>query len=163
MPNKLSALLLLLAGIAQGEILPDAPHLQMRPEATYAQNENALVHNSPSSFKTEKSRLVDWQFLTVHGIYGASVVFDDYVTARNVGTCAFESNPDLGRLPTPKAIALHGAVEFAVVVAGDVAMKWLGRRNGVPGWANQLGGSLGAIIGTARHVHGGTQWVKLCN
>jgi hypothetical protein len=163
MPTKLPVLLLLLAGIAPGEILPDAPHLQMRPAATYAQNENELVHNSPSSFKPETSRIVDWQFLTAHGIYGASVVFDDYVTARNVGTCAFESNPDLGRLPTPKAIAFHGAVEFAVVVAGDAAMKWLGRRNSVSRWVNELGGNLGAIIGTARHVHGGTQWVKLCN
>lgn len=163
MPTELSALVLLLAGIASGEILPDAPHLQMRPAATYAQDEHVLVHNSPSSFKPENPRIFDWQFLTAHGVYGASVVFDDYVTARNVGTCAFEGNPDLGRLPTSKAIALHGAVEFALVVAGDVAMKWLGRRNRVPRWANELGGNLGAIIGTAQHVHGGAQWVKLCN
>jgi hypothetical protein len=112
MPTKLSTLLLLLAGIAPGEILPDAPHLQMRPAATYAQYE--LVNNSPSSFKPEESRIFDWQFLTAHGVYGASVAFDDYVTARNVGTCAFEGNPDLGRLPTSKAVALHGAVEFAL-------------------------------------------------
>jgi hypothetical protein len=161
MPTKLSTLLLLLAGIAPGEIMPDAPHLQMPPAATYAQYE--LVDNSPSSFKPEKPRIFDWQFLTAHGVYGASVAFDDYVTARNVGTCAFEGNPDLGRLPTSKAVAFHGAVEFALVVAGDVALKWLGRRNRVPRWANELGGNLAAIIGTAQHVHGGAQWVKLCN
>ena len=159
---KLSALFLLLAGIAPGENLPDAPHLQMRHAATYAQDERGIVHNSPSSFKPEKSRLFDWQFFTAHGLYGASVAFDDYVTARNVGRCAFEGNPDLGRLPTSKAIAVHGAVEFALVVAGDTAVKWLGQRNRIPGWMNELGGNLAAFIGTAKHVHGGAQWVNLC-
>jgi hypothetical protein len=163
MPTKLSALFLLLAGIAPGQILPDAPHLQMRPATTDAQDERGVVHNSPSAFKPEKSRLFDWRFLTAHGVYGASAVFDDYVTARNVGTCAFEGNPDLGRLPTSKAIAMHSAVEFALVVAGDAAVKWLGQRNDVPRWVNGLGGNLGAFIGTAKHVRGGAQWVKLCN
>lgn len=162
MHTPLSIVVLLLAGMAPGELIPDAPHLQMQPPASYVQDERGVVHNSPSSFKSERPKLFDWHFVVAHGVYGASVAFDNYVTALNVGTCAFEGNADLGRLPTSKAIAIHGATEFALVVTADVALKWLGRRNGVPRWVNELGGNVGAFIGTAKHVHGGTQWVKLC-
>jgi hypothetical protein len=163
MHTPLSIVVLLLAGIAPGELIPDAPHLQVRPTASRTQDEGEVVHNSPSSLKPERLRLFDWQFVVAHGVYGASAAFDNYITARNVGTCAFEGNPDLGRLSTSKAIAIHGATEFALVVAADVALKWLGRRNGVPRWANELGGNVGAFIGTAKHIRGGTQWVELCN
>lgn len=163
MHTPLSIVVLLLVGIAPGEHIPDGPHLQVRPTTNYTPDERGIVHNSPSTFKQERPRLVDWQFVVAHGVYGASVAFDGYVTARNVGTCAFEGNADLGPLPTSKAIAMHGATEFAVVIAGDVALKWLGRRNGVSRWVNEVGGTLGAFIGTAKHIRGGAQWVHLCN
>jgi hypothetical protein len=163
MHTPLSIVFLALAGIAPGELIPDAPHLQMQPPASYMQGEREVVHNSPSLFSPERPKLFDWPFVVAHGVYGASVAFDTYVTARNVGTCAFEGNPDLGRSPTTKAIAIHGTTEVALVVAADVALKWLGRRNGVTRWVNELGGNIGAFIGTAKHIRGGTQWVKLCN
>jgi hypothetical protein len=161
MYTALSVVVLLLVRIAPGELIPDAPHLQMRPPASYMQTESGVLHDYPSSFK-RRPRLVDWQFIVAHGVYGASVAFDNYVTARNVGTCAFEGNPDLGRLPSSKAIAIHAATEVALVVVADVGLKWLGRRNEVPRWVNELGGNMSALIGTAKHVRGGTQWVKLC-
>jgi hypothetical protein len=128
MQIPLAIVLLVLAGIAAAERVPNAPHLQMRPPVNYTQDKRGVVHNSPSLYLPERPRLFDWPFLVAHGVYGASVAFDAYVTARNVGTCAVEGNPDLGRLPTSKAIAIHGATEVGLVVAADVAMKWLGRR-----------------------------------
>lgn len=127
-----------------------------------AQITDTTVHNLPDAPSHTQEKIFDWSFITGHAIYGTSVVFDGYITARNVGACAFEGNPDLGRLPSSKAIAVHGAVEFAAVVAGDALLKWYGRRQGIPPWINKLGGNIGAIIGTAKHTHGGYQWVKLC-
>jgi len=123
---------------------------------------DTTVHNLPDAPSQTQKRIFDWSFITGHAIYGASVAFDDYVTARNVGTCAFEGNSDLGRLPSSKAIAIHGAVEFTAVVAVDAAFKWFGRQQGVPHWLNKTGGNIGAIIGTSKHVHGGYQWITLC-
>jgi hypothetical protein len=149
--------------VLMAEELPEAPHLSARhANETYPSSEWMVVHNTPSLATDDKrDRIFDWQFLVVHGVYGASVAFDDYATARGLGQpCGFEEgNPDLGRNPTVGRIAVHGAVEFGMVVAGDAALKWFGRRQGLPHWLNGVGGSLAAAIGTRKHLRGGLAWV----
>ena len=118
-----------------------------------------LVALAPAQTLPEApQRILDWQFVSAHAVYGASNAFDNYVTQRGLG-CAFEGNPDLGRNPSARAQAIHGLVEFSAVVAGDAAFKWFGRRQGIPRWLNSLGGNLGAFIGTGKHLQGGLAWV----
>jgi hypothetical protein len=145
--------------------LPDSPHLKMRgPMETYAPDQRMLVHNVPNRVVLAEPprKILDWQFVTVHAIYAASNAFDHYVTARGLGQpCGFvEGNTDLGSNPSPKSLAVHGAVEFAAVVAGDAFVKWMGRRNKVPHWFNEFNGSIAATIGTVKHIHGGMAWVN---
>jgi len=125
-----------------------------------------LVASTPSQgqeIPNHPQRLIDWSFVTTHAVYGAANAFDGYETARHVGVCAAEGNPDLGPNPTSKSIAIHSAVEFGAVVTGDLLLKWWGRHQGVPRWLNNSFSSVGAGIGTFKHIRGGSQWVSLCN
>jgi hypothetical protein len=121
------------------------------------------LHASSLPEAPKPQKILSWDFLAVHAVYGASNAFDNYETQRHLGVCAFEGNPDLGRTPTAKAQAIHGAVEFAAVVAGDALLKWYGRHQGIPRWLNSVGGSSFAIIGLTKHTHAGMQWVNLCD
>jgi len=158
---------LVLVATSHGEVLPDAPHLSARqPIETYGPNERMIVHNHPNGINkrdADKERIVDWSFVLGHGIYAGATAFDNYQTAKNLGTCAFEGNPDLGRNPSNRDIATHASVEFAAVVAGDLLIRWYGTRHGIPRWLNMAGGNLGSAIGTIKHARGGMQWVNLCH
>lgn len=159
------ALLFILVAWARAEELPQAPSMTLRqPVETYEPDQRMLVHNYPDRAIPERQdRIVDWSFVLGHAIYGASNAFDNWETQRYLGTCAWEGNPDLGRNPSARAQAIHGAVEFGAVVGGDLLLKWWGRKAGVPRWANMLGGNLGSAIGTGKHLRGGMQWIRLCN
>lgn len=115
-----------------------------------------ILPNAPSQ------RIFDWSFVAGHAVYAGASAFDGYETARNLGTCAFEGNPDLGPNPSMKALAIHHAVEFGAVLAGDAALKWIGKRQGIPRWLNAVAGNMAAAIGTGKHLQGGMQWVRLC-
>lgn len=157
---------LALVATSHGSELPNAPHLSARhPIETYGLDERMIVHNYPNRINkrdADRERIVDWSFVLGHGIYAGATAFDNYQTAKNLGTCAFEGNPDLGRNPSNRDIAVHASVEFAAVVAGDLLIRWYGSRHGIPRWLNMAGGNLGSAIGTGKHVRGGMQWVNLC-
>ena len=144
--------------------LPEAPHMSGVPLVeTNSPGEWMIVHNTPGRAVADKpNRIFDWQFMAVHGVYGAAVAFDDYVTIRGLGpTCPFvEGNPDLGPNPSAKSVAIHGAVEFASVVVGDALLKWYGRRTDAPQWVQHMLGSVAAAIGTGKHLHGGYLWTQ---
>jgi hypothetical protein len=148
--------------------LPDGPkpQLTIRPIAHVDgpfEGENAVVHNLPSAAAPPRQdRIFDWSFILGHGIYAGSSAFDSYETAKNLGSCAFENNADLGRNPSNKSLAVHGAVEFSAVLAGDALIKWAGQKNHVPRWLNQPLGLMAAGIGTGKHLKGGMDWVKNC-
>jgi len=148
---KQAILLLLLLTMMSASELPDAPHLSMRQPVTPDPN---VVHNTPS-YAPKPPRNLDWRFLTTHGIYAGSVAFDGLVTAKGLGRpCGLvEGNSDLGQNPSAKKIAIHGLVEFSAVTT----MDYLFKRTRIPGLSY-----IGASIGTVKHVHGGTQWVKDC-
>lgn len=129
---KTLTLLILLTGMAQAE-LPDAP---------------------------DKSRVFDWQFATVHSVYAGSLIFDDLLTSRGVSHGCAEANQDLGIHPSARQLAIHGLIEFGLVTAGDAGLKALGRRQDVPRWLSRTVGSLGAAIGTFKHVQGGMAWTQ---
>lgn len=155
----------LLVITARAGELPNAPHLSMRaPTETYSPDERLRVHNYPNRriVEADRNRIFDWSFILGHGIYAGSLAFDSYETARNVGTCASEGNPDLGTDPGNRRLVVHGLVEFGAVLAGDALIKWAGRRNNVPRWLNTSVGVMAAGIGTAKHLNGGMQWVRLC-
>jgi len=156
------AVLTLVASMAMAE-LPNAPHIAMhQPIETYGPDERMIVHNTPSHHAGEE-RIIDWSFVLGHGIYAGAIAFDNYQTAKNLGTCAFEGNPDLGRNPSNRDIAVHASVELGAVVAGDLLIRWYGSRHGIPRWLNIAGGNLGSAIGTGKHIRGGMQWVNLCH
>lgn len=166
MKYKMVLTLLLLIVNAVGGELPDAPHLKMRPSQpteTYSADERMIVHNTPSNNRIRSERIFDLSFFTGIGIYAGSSAFDRYETQNNLFTCAFEGNPDLGLTPSDKAQAIHGLVEFGGVFAGTVFLKWVGHKNNIPHWATVAASSIPAAIGTGKHIHGGMEWVHLCN
>jgi hypothetical protein len=122
------------------------------PNAPSAAYEANIVHNSPS-YAPEPPRNLDWRFLTAHGVYAGSVIFDDLITMKGLGRpCGFvEGNSDLGPNPSAQKMAIHGLVEFAAVTTMDYFLK----RTHVPGLSY-----IGAGIGTAKHLHGGIQWLN---
>ncbi len=130
-------------------ITPAANPLPAAPSANYDPN---VVHNSPS-YAPESTRNLDWRFLTAHGVYAGAVIFDDLITMKGLGRpCGFvEGNSDLGPNPTAKSMAIHGLVEYAAVTTMDYFLK----RTRVPGLSY-----IGAGIGTAKHLHGGIQWLN---
>lgn len=148
---KQVVLSLFLLTMASASELPDAPHLSMSAAVTLDPN---VVHNTPS-FSPKAPRNLDWRFLTAHGVYASAVAFDGLVTAKGLGRpCGFvEGNTDLGQNPSVKKIAIYSLVEFSAVTAMDYVFK----RTRMPGLSY-----IGASIGTIKHVHGGTQWVKDC-
>jgi len=121
-----------------------------------------LAQTTPDAPSAKRDRLLDWQFIAVHSVYGAANAFDNYATARGLGSaCPYvEGNPDLGPTPSSKSIAIHASIEFAAVVAGDAALKAIGRHLGMPKWLNNSVGSLAAVIGTGKHLRGGYQWTQ---
>lgn len=134
-------------------MMPDAP----------SHSAAMVVHNAPgSAMVTRPPRIVDWSFVAGHAAYAGAAAFDNWETARGLGNCAWEGNPDLGRNPSAKRIAIHGFAEVSAVTAGDYLLKWYGIRHGSPRWLNMLSGELGAGIGTGKHLQGGMQWVRLC-
>jgi hypothetical protein len=122
------------------------------PNAPSADYEANIVHNSPS-YAPEPPRNLDWRFLTAHGVYAGAVIFDDLITMKGLGRpCGFvEGNSDLGPNPSAQKMAIHGLVEFAAVTTMDYFLK----RTHVPGLSY-----IGAGIGTAKHLHGGIQWLN---
>jgi|SRR6266850_1545746 len=162
-PVVLAYLVILMAIGARCSELPNAPHMAMhQPLETYEPDQRMLVHNTPSH-QAGRERIVDWSFLMGHGVYAGSLAFDSYETAKNVGTCAMEGNPDLGTDPGNKRLVIHGLVEFGAVVAGDALIKWAVQRNNVPRWFVRPLGVMAAGIGTGKHIRGGMQWVRLCH
>lgn len=157
-------LLLILLGIvyrANAGELPNAPSHSMRaPIETYSPDEQMIVHNTPARSKEDKFRVFDWQFVAVHGVYAGSLVFDDLVTSRGVANGCAEANPDLGPRPSSKQLALHGLLEFGLVVGGDAGLKALGRHMDAPVWLSRTFGSLAAAIGTGKHIRGGYAWTQ---
>lgn len=129
--------------------------------ALVATSHGSEFPDAPHSVKHE--HIVDWSFVLGHGIYAGATAFDNYQTAKNLGSCAFEGNPDLGRNPSNRDIAVHASVEFAAVVAGDLLIRWYGARHDIPRWLNMAGGNLGSSIGAGKHIRGGMQWVNLCH
>jgi hypothetical protein len=133
-------------------LTPVAPAANIQPNPTATDGEANIVHNSPSR-RPESPRNLDWRFLTAHGVYAGAVVFDDLITMKGLGRpCGFvEGNNELGPNPTAKSMAIHGLVEFAAVTTMDYFLK----RTRVPGLSY-----IGAGIGTAKHLHGGIQWLN---
>ncbi len=133
-------------------LTPVTPAANAAPNVPAADYEANIVHNSPSH-EPVSQRNLDWRFLTAHGVYAGAVIFDDLITMKGLGRpCGFvEGNNDLGPNPTAKSMAIHGLVEFAAVTTMDYFLK----RTHVPGLSY-----VGAGIGTAKHLHGGIQWVN---
>jgi hypothetical protein len=133
-------------------LTPVAPAANIQPNPTSTDNEANIVHNSPSRI-LESPKNLDWRFLTAHGVYAGAITFDDLITMKGLGRpCGFvEGNNELGPNPTAKSMAIHGLVEFAAVTTMDYFLK----RTRVPGLSY-----IGAGIGTAKHLHGGFQWLN---
>jgi hypothetical protein len=155
----------LLSQMARAGTLPDSPGtVRGQIVETYSQDQRMVVHNRPSAVQTAKqSRIFDWSFVLGQAVYAGSLAFDSYETAKNVGTCASEGNPDLGSDPGNRRLVVHGVIEFSAVLAGSALIKWAGQRNNVPRWLNSSLGLLAPTIATAKHVKGGMDWVRLCN
>jgi hypothetical protein len=142
-----------LAGLLRPvRLAPATPVVNIQPNPPSTDAEANVVHNSPSH-KPEAAKNLDWRFLTAHGVYAGAVTFDDLITMKGLGRpCGFvEGNSDLGPNPTAKSMAIHGLVEFAAVTTMDYFLK----RTRVPGLSY-----IGAGIGTAKHLHGGFQWLN---
>jgi hypothetical protein len=154
---------------ANHDNLPDGPRPQLttRPIAHVDgpfEGENAVVHNLPSyAAPPRQDRIFDWSFILGHSIYAGASAFDSYETAKHVGVCASEGNPDLGSDPSNRRLIVHGVIEFGAALAGDALIKWAGQKNRVPRWLNQPLGLVAAGVGTAKHVKGGMDWVNLCH
>jgi hypothetical protein len=146
-------LLLLAANCAFAGTFPDSPGATRSAIVEYE------VHNAPAKIQRD-SPVVDWSFLAVHSAYASALVFDDLMTSRGVSHGCAEANPDLGPRPSTKQLAVHGAIEFGFVVAGDVGLKALGKHLGAPAWLSRTFGSLGAAIGTGKHIQGGIAWTR---
>ena len=141
-----------LEGLLHPLRLTPAPAANIQPNPVTTDAEANIVHNSPSH-APESPRNLDWRFLTAHGVYAGAVVFDDLITMKGLGRpCGFvEGNNELGPNPTARSMAIHGLVEFAAVTTMDYFLK----RTRVPGLSY-----IGAGIGTAKHLHGGIQWLN---
>lgn len=150
---RLAALLLLAATCSYAGTLPDSPGTTRNAIVDYE------VHNVPSPVQRD-APVVDWTFVAVHSAYAGALIFDDLMTSRGVSHGCAEANPDLGPRPSSKQLAIHGAIEFGFVVAGDAGLKALGKHLGAPAWMSRTIGSLGAAVGTFKHAQGGALWLK---
>lgn len=155
----------LLSEVAMSATLPDSPGtVRGQIVETYPRDERMVVHNRPNPVRTDKQpRIFDWSFALGQAVYAGSLAFDSYETAKNVGVCASEGNPDLGTDPGNKRLVVHGLIEFGAVLGGSAFIKWAGQRNHSPRWLNNSLGLLAPAIGTVKHVRGGLDWVRLCN
>lgn len=143
--------------LAFGEDLPDAPHLKTRthgfiivaPGDPFVGEAN-IVHNN---IVIGARRNLDWQFLTAHGVYLGAIAFD--LTATNHGLhspCGYTEGGGYGARSIG-GIARNDLIEFAAVTTMDYLLK----RTQVRGLSY-----IGAAIGTAKHAHGGAEWVEHC-
>jgi hypothetical protein len=152
----------LLVGILSAENLPDAPSLKARTHGfvMVAPGDPNVVHNSPSTLKSETTRTLNWQFLTANGIYAAATTFDLLETSRGVSNGCEEASQALGPHPSTGRIVGYGIAEFAGITAVDYGLKRWARHIGTPTWMQGALGTLGASIGTFKHVHGGYKWTQ---
>ncbi len=112
-------------------------------------NEANLVHNAPS-FEVPRST-VDKTFLTVHGVYLASIAFDMAETATNRNHCGYVEGGGYGA-QTTAALVRNDLIEFAAVTVVDYLFK----RAHIP-----IAPYVAPSIGTAKHLHGGYQWTQI--
>lgn len=150
--------------------LPNAPssvRAMPSPTETYGPDERMIVHNTPDH-DPPTYKLVDRQFVIVHALYLGAAAFDYYTTVRGLantgygpGQCDYhEGNRDLGPHPHSGRVVGYAIGEVAAVVAGDLALKALGRHLRVPKIVATLVSSGPAMYGIGMHVHGGMGWVK---
>lgn len=151
MKRTLAALFILTRlGLAQQ--LPDAPYMRATEVHNYP------VHESREA--REHVRILDKSFFTIHGIYAGSLATDLYFTNLGVSHGCEEASSNLGPYPSTGRIIGTGLAEFGGVLALDAGMKALARNKKMPRWFGVLGGSLGAGVGTYKHLDGASQWLR---
>lgn len=105
-------------------------------------------------------RILDWEFIAAHSIHAASLASDLYVTRRGVSNGCEEASSNLGPAPSTKRTVVVGIAEFGGVLVLDAGMKALARNKKLPRWVAELGGSMGASIGTFKHLQGTHAWLQ---
>ncbi len=105
-------------------------------------------------------RIVDWSFVAIHGVHAAALSWDLLETSRGVSHGCEEASTTLGPHPSTGRMVGVGLAELGGVIALDVGMKALARSKGLPRWFAIAGGSIGASIGTAKHLRGGYLWTQ---
>ena len=134
---------------------------QQLPDAAYmraTEIHNYPVHNT--HFEARTYRIFDWEFIGTHSIHAASLATDLYLTSRGVSHGCEEASSNLGPYPSTVKIVGMGIAEFGGVLALDAGMKALARSKKLPRWFGDLGGSLGAGVGTAKHLSGSLAWTR---
>lgn len=152
MKHTLAALFILTRlGLAQQ--LPDAAYMRTTEVHNYP------VHNS-RAFAVREQRIFDRSFLAIHAIHGASLATDLYLTSRGVSHGCEEASSNLGPYPSTGRIVGMGIAEFGGVLALDASMKALAGNKNLPRWVGIFGGSIGAGVGTAKHLNGSLAWTR---
>jgi len=147
--------------------LPDPRVIQPLPDAPSAiQNSGNIAgpNSKGSSFYAEEKprRFLTHAFLGGNAVFLASIIYDVEMTHQ--GLAHHRCVEDSFENPYPSRADLYkkDLILFAGLTAMDLLLKKAGDDLDLPPFVTAMGGNMGAIIGTLKHVHGGTHWATQC-
>jgi hypothetical protein len=138
--------------------LPDDPYtVHNGDDSGFLDVKGRRVH------QTDKSpRILTTTFVTVHAIYLGAAVYDTEMTHQGLAhhRCVEANiNPPF---PSRGDLYKHNLIQVAIFTAMDVGLKAYGNSLGISPRVSDFVSSVGAFIGTGRHIYGGTQWATEC-